>query len=157
MTADETATPSRWDQVRAALATAVENWKFRRDEQHDDGDLMDRFEKWVPMAERLDLHLYVHLVHDDAAGRVDRKLDQILTLMTKGFARMANELEVLEDQVKANTDVEQSAIELLGKLHEQLVAAQNDPARMTALIAQLGSSKEALAAAVVANTPAAAE
>lgn len=104
------------------------------------------------MTERLDIHVHVH---DETTGGVIRRLDTILTLLQKGFALMANELQTLEDQVKQNTDAEQSAIQLLTTLHEQLVAAQTDPARMTALISQLGTSKEALAAAVVANTPAA--
>lgn len=106
------------------------------------------------MPDPIDVHVHVH-VHDETSGGVIRRLDTLLTLVQKGFAFMANELQSLEDQVKQNTDVEQSAVQLLTSLHDKLVAAQNDPARMTALIGQLGSSKEALAQAIVANTPAA--
>lgn len=108
------------------------------------------------MPDPIDVHVHVH-VHDETAGGVIRRLDHLLTLVQKGFAVMANELQGLEDQVKQNTDAEQSAVELLTSLHAQLLAAQNDPARMQALISQLGTSKDALAAAIVANTPAAAE
>lgn len=63
-------------------------------------------------------------------------------------------LDDLTTQVAANTDAEQSAILLLNKLHDLLVAAGTDPAKLKALADQLSSSKDALAAAIVANTPA---
>jgi len=68
---------------------------------------------------------------------------------------MSQELDLLTAQVAENTDVEQSAILLLQNLHDLLVAAGTDPAKLTALKDQLATSKEALAAAIVANTPAA--
>lgn len=105
------------------------------------------------MNDRLDLHLYLHL-DEETFGRADRKLDTIIALLTKGFKHMAHELTTLETQVRANTDAEQSAVMLLGELHDLLIAAQNDPARLQAVIDQLGTSKAALAAAIVANTPA---
>lgn len=67
---------------------------------------------------------------------------------------MAGELDALTAQVTANTDAEASAIQLLTNLHDLLVAAGTDPAKLTALTTQLQTSKEALAAAIVANTPA---
>ncbi len=80
-----------------------------------------------------------------------RKLNQILTKETA----MSVELDNLAVQVKANTDAEESAVLLLGKLHDLIVAAGTDPVKLQALAADLASSKEALAAAILANTPAA--
>jgi len=68
---------------------------------------------------------------------------------------MAGELDALTAEVTANTDAEASAVILLGQLHDLLVAAGTDPAKLQALTDQLSTSKDALAAAVVANTPAA--
>lgn len=67
---------------------------------------------------------------------------------------MAADLTALQAQVQANTDAEQAAVLLLGQLHDMLVAAQGDPAKLQQLITQLGNSKDALASAIVANTPA---
>lgn len=68
---------------------------------------------------------------------------------------MAGELDTLTAEVTANTDAEASAVVLLQKLHDLLVAAGTDPAKLQALTDQLSASKDALAAAIVANTPAA--
>lgn len=65
------------------------------------------------------------------------------------------DLSVLTAQVTANTDVEASAIQLLANLSAALVAAKNDPVAIQALADQLKNSGDKLAAAVVANTPAA--
>jgi hypothetical protein len=64
-------------------------------------------------------------------------------------------LDVLTAQVTANTDVEASAIQLLTNLSAALVAAKNDPVAVQALADQLKTSGDKLAAAIVANTPAA--
>ncbi len=70
---------------------------------------------------------------------------------------MANELQTLQTQVAANTDAEQSAIVLLQGLKTALdqAIASGNPAALTALSAALGTSQQALAAAITANTPAA--
>jgi hypothetical protein len=93
----------------------------------------------------------------------DTKLDQILSilksmqtsvgLVKEEEKKMANEIENLTTQVALNTSAEQSAVLLLNQLHDLLVRAQNDPAKLTDLITQLGTSKDALAAAIIANTP----
>ena len=83
------------------------------------------------------------------------KLDHILALLGKlqtGVKTMSNELDSLTVQVASNTSAEQSAVLLLGQLHDLLVSAQSDPARLAALIEQLSTSKESLAAAIIANT-----
>jgi hypothetical protein len=65
------------------------------------------------------------------------------------------DLSVLTAQVTANEDVEASAIQLLSNLSAALVAAKNDPVAIQALADSLKTSGDKLAAAIVANTPAA--
>lgn len=95
--------------------------------------------------------------------RLDRKLDlallrlavclQRLGVVEEEITHMAAEINDLEAQVKANTDAEQGAVTLLGGLHDLLVAAGTDPAKLKKLTADLAASKDALAAAIVVNTP----
>ena len=80
--------------------------------------------------------------------------DEVLKLKQE-IKKMADELDALATQVQDNTDAEQSAITLLGQLHDLLVAAGTDPNKLNDLKNQLAASKEKLAAAIVANTPAA--
>ena len=60
-------------------------------------------------------------------------------------------LQGLTDQVAQTVGAEQSAITLLGALHDALVAAGTNPAKLKALADSLASSQQALAAAVAAN------
>lgn len=64
-------------------------------------------------------------------------------------------IDDLTAQVAANTTVVGSALTLIQGFAAQLAAAGTDPAKLAALQAQLQASDDALAAAVVANTPAA--
>jgi hypothetical protein len=102
----------------------------------------------------LDIHVYVH----SDSGSADRKLDQILSrldaIQAKEDTIMA-ELDDLTAQVKANADVEASAVILINGIAARITAAGTDPAKLSALTASLKSSDDTLAAAVVANTPAA--
>ncbi len=66
---------------------------------------------------------------------------------------MASDLTTLTAQVKANTDAEASAVTLLQGLSDLIISLKNDPVALDALAAQLKTSGDALAAAVVANTP----
>lgn len=100
-------------------------------------------------------HQHFHF-HIDLSG-VNHRLDNIVTLIKEqGFKIMA-ELDTLTAQVKANTDAEGSAIVLINGFTARLDAAiaAGNPAALTQLSADLKSSSDALAAAVVANTPAA--
>jgi hypothetical protein len=84
--------------------------------------------------------------------RIERKLDLLLKKEMQLMATMAE----LETQVKANTDAEDSAVLLIQGIAKQLtdaLAAGADPARLQALVDQLKSHADPLAAAVVANTP----
>ncbi len=60
-------------------------------------------------------------------------------------------LDDLEAKVAAVKGVEDSAAVLLKALHDELVAAMGDPARVQAVIDHLAASSDALAAAVAAN------
>ena len=68
---------------------------------------------------------------------------------------MANDLTAIETAVTNETTVEQSAIVLLQGLSAQLASLKNDPAAIQALADQINKNAQALADAVVANTPAA--
>lgn len=103
--------------------------------------------------------MYLH--SDDG----ERKLDRILSLLQQVAGSLvtviakenflATELDTLTAQVQANTDVEQSAIVLIQGLAAQIAANATDPAKLTALSAQLSASATALGAAITANTPSA--
>jgi len=69
---------------------------------------------------------------------------------------MAGELDALRAEVTRDTDVKASAVALLQGLKAKLDAAiaSGDPAALTELSSTLGSTTQALADAVVANTPA---
>jgi predicted alpha/beta hydrolase len=91
---------------------------------------------------------------------IQRSLVRIEALLSpKGFLMAA--IDDLTTQVSAQVTVEQSAITLLNGLKAKLdaaIAAQqagDDSAELKSLSATLGASASGLAAAVVANTPAA--
>jgi len=101
----------------------------------------------------MDLHVYVHLLSDST---VDHKLaiiiGQLERVLQKEQIIMA-ELDDLTTQVQVTADAEQSAIVLLNGLSAALAAAGTDPAKLAALRDSLKTNTDALAAAVVANTP----
>lgn len=102
---------------------------------------------------KLDVHHYLHFPTD-----VTQKLDQILDLLgaiQRKEVAMNAQLDALTVQVKANTDVEASAVVLLKGLAAQIETAKTDPVALQALSDSLKLSADDLAAAVIANTPAA--
>lgn len=71
---------------------------------------------------------------------------------------MAGELDALRAEVAKNTEVDESAKVLLARLAakiQELINAGADPAALQALVDSLKADNQALADAVVANTPAA--
>jgi len=62
-------------------------------------------------------------------------------------------IDDLSAQVDANVSVEGSAVQLIQNIAAALQAAGTDPAKLAALQNTLKTSADALAAAVVANTP----
>ena len=65
------------------------------------------------------------------------------------------DLTALTAEVARNTDVDLSAIALLNGLAAQIEALKTDPVALQALADTMKGSSDALAAAVVQNTPAA--
>jgi hypothetical protein len=93
------------------------------------------------------------------------KLDAVLALQSKTLeavqlilrqeVAMTAELETIKAQVATTEDVEDSATQLLNSLSTLILSLKDDPAAIAALAGRLQSSAADLAAAVVANTPAA--
>ena|SRR5882672_2183146 len=83
-----------------------------------------------------------------------RALDWKLTRLERKL--MAN-LQAIKDAVAAEHTVTLSVLALITKLAADLAAAiaDDDPAAVQAIVDQLNTDKDALAAAVTANTPAA--
>jgi len=65
------------------------------------------------------------------------------------------DLTALTAEVARNTEVDSSAIALLNGLAAQIEALKTDPVALQALADTMRGSSDSLAAAVVANTPAA--
>lgn len=66
---------------------------------------------------------------------------------------MSKELDDLTAQVKANSDLLDSATTLINGIADRITAAGVDPAKLSALSAELKAKDDTLAAAVTANTP----
>ena len=88
-------------------------------------------------------------------GGIDfSSIQHLLEKSVERINHMSVQLDALTAQVAKNTDVVNSAIKLIGNIKAQLDAAGTDPVKLAALSATLGTDDDALAAAVVANTPA---
>ena len=87
---------------------------------------------------------------------MERKLDTIISMLVdiqgKEIIIMAD-LTSLTAQVAANTELEASAVALIQGLADLLKQAGTDPVALKALEDQMKASADALAAAIVANTP----
>ena len=94
------------------------------------------------------------------------KLDAVLALQSKTLeavqqilkleVAMTAQLDTITAQVATTEDVEDSATQLLNGLSALILSLKDDPVAIAALAGRLQSSAADLAAAVVANTPAAA-
>lgn len=82
---------------------------------------------------------------------------QLLWSLNRKVGRMADKFDVLTEEVAENSSVVQSAVTLLDGLVAQLTEAQNDPAQIAEIVANLKSQRTALAEAVAKNTPASPE
>ena len=80
----------------------------------------------------------------------------LLTALVAGGQLMSAEMDTLQAQVNETLTVEQSAITLIQGIAAQLADAAGDRARSLQLASTLRTSADALAAAVAANTTAAA-
>ena len=110
----------------------------------------------------LDVHLYHHFVPDtqiqSALDAMSKKLDLVLTtgqqiqhMETKIMAA----IDDLQAAVAAEDTVIDSAITLIKGIPALIAAAGVDPAKLTALQADITAKSQSLADAVAANTPAA--
>ena len=86
-----------------------------------------------------------------ALDRIEQKLQQILSKENI----MSQELDALISEVARNTTVEKSALAAIQGLSAKLADAGNDPVKLAKLRADLAANDDELAAAVIANTPAA--
>lgn len=66
---------------------------------------------------------------------------------------MTTQLQALTDQVTANNGLIESAVQLIGGLATQIEQLKNDPAALQALADSLKAEDDALASAIIANTP----
>lgn len=110
---------------------------------------------------RFDVHHFHHSARD---AEIDRRLDLILGILIKMEHRMSDltdKLDAAEAAAKADADAENAVMTLLTTLSAQIATLKNgvtDPAalaRIQALADTTNQRAAALAAAVVANTPAA--
>jgi hypothetical protein len=87
------------------------------------------------------------------------KLDELLTLVRAIAGKETTQMAAIDDlaaKVARNTSVTGSALALIQGFAAQLAAAGTDPTKLKALGDTLTANDDALAAAVAANTPAAA-
>ena len=99
----------------------------------------------------VDLNVFLH---PGATPHLEDQLNRILDAINQIGMKMANELADLTSQVAQTNSVIDSAIVLIQGIKAALDAAGSNPAALKALSDSLDTSEQALAAAVVANTPA---
>lgn len=91
----------------------------------------------------------------DAVLALQSKTLEAVQLILKQEVVMTAELETIKARVATTEDVEDSATQLLNGLSALILTLKDDPAAIAALADRLQSSAADLAAAVIANTPAA--
>ena len=98
----------------------------------------------------IDLNVFSH---PGSTPHFEDQLNRILDLINQLGIKMANELADLTTQVTETNTVIDSAVVLIQGLKAKLDAAGTNPVALKALSDSLNTSEQALAAAVVANTP----
>ena len=96
-------------------------------------------------------------LHDklDAILIMQARVESLIAVLTLKQEQTMADLTVLTAEVARNTTVDESAITLLNGLAAQIEANKTDPVALQALADTMKGSSDALAAAVVANTPSA--
>lgn len=100
-------------------------------------------------------HWYSYFLPDCAV--LDR-LETVISnqgLILQNQEKIMSALDDLTAQVTANRDISQSAVTLINGIADRITAAGTDSTKLAALAASLKADDDSLAAAVVANTPAA--
>lgn len=82
-------------------------------------------------------------------------IEHLLAHIIRTERHTMTEIDTLTADVARNGDVEASAVTLLQGLAAQITANAGNPAKLAELAATLTTQSDALAAAVIANTPAA--
>lgn len=137
----------------------------------------------MPINFRVDVHVYHHdadatvskelcALTQQLKARNDQLADAVSELSGHGRANhkppfrtnhtrsqnvstpsMEQVIEELRAEVERNSSVDDSAIQLIMTLADQIEEHQNNPAELQTLVATLRAKTDALAAAVVARTP----
>jgi len=110
------------------------------------------------------LHIHVHVYPDPAVTqalhRIEERLQEVFEevddLEEMGAIQLAD-ISNITRVVEENSDVQASAIVLLGQLSQLIRDNATDQAALNSLADQLDAQQDELAAAVVANTPQAPE
>ena len=79
-------------------------------------------------------------------------LRKFLQFLIFGRSDLMSKFDVLTEEVAALTDVVASAVAVIDNLATQIEDAKDDPEEIAAIVADLRAQKDALAAAVAANT-----
>jgi hypothetical protein len=103
------------------------------------------------LPESIRIDVYHHNGDMDQDSGFSAKLDNII----KEISKMSAQLDALSVQVAATTDAEASAVLLLKGLSDQIASLKADPVALQKLSDDLKSGSDNLAAAILANTPAA--
>ena len=103
---------------------------------------------------KLDVHVWFHNVPDTCISEALYQLMEQGKQIMAGLTALTADLTALTAEVARNTAVDQSAIALLTGLAAQIEALKTDPVALQALADTMKGSSDALAAAVLANTPA---
>ena len=92
--------------------------------------------------------------HDHHHGDLDAgRLADAVESLSERITRMALDLTELRDAVAENTAVDQSAIQLLTTLLDEVESLKGDPEAIQALVNDIRASNATLGAAVAAGTP----
>lgn len=101
----------------------------------------------------LRLDVYLHQSDETAILEELRFVRSTLETLASQGAIMAGELQRLQTEVAEMSGVVDSAIVLINGLAQQIRDLAQDPAALNAMADDLDAKANALAAAVVANTP----
>ena len=129
---------------RCGLSRGLENDLWERVIANDTDD--------NEMKLTVDLNVFLH---PGAIPHIEDQLNRILDAINQLGIKMANELADLTTKVSDTKTVIDSAIVLIQGIKAALDAAGSNPVALKALSDSLAASDAALAAAIVANTPAA--
>lgn len=92
---------------------------------------------------------------EDSSDRLGR-IEALLMMVQQQESNAMAAIDDLQASVAKESTVIDGAVTLLGQLSQMIKDAGTDPAKLTALTTQIDTKTQALAAAIVANTPAAA-